>query len=436
MMQFIARGGAFVGSAALLLLLSAPVAAGDTGTIEEIVAILRNEGLIDEATQQKLLVKHASEQKKKTAAGALWGLDWSGDLRMRHEAFWFDGDATGTSEPDNRYRFRYRARLGFQKQLGDRIRVGMRLASGVGSNRGFNVSFGEQPDWRPDDIFIDRAWVELRLGDGPVDTRLVLGRVPNPFRWSVGLDRLMWDPDISPEGGYIQARKSFGERSELWATLGAFIAKENSGVGVASPKSDPKVFALQLGASRRLTDALELGGRVSGYEWRSLDRPFIDRAKLLGNLDSAFDGKARIGELSAYARFTAADAWPVLLHGSFERNFTADSALIGDVPIGAEDIAWGAGFEVGDATKNAKLGFTFFRVEANAIVASFADSDLLDGQTNREGFVAYASRKLGPHVELRLTFYDAEEIRSSSPFAASLRGADRRRLQSDLLVNF
>ncbi len=199
---------------------------------------------------------------------------------------------------------------------------------------------------------------------------------------------------------------------------------------------------LQLGASRWLTDALEIGGRVSGYEWRSLDRPFIERAKLFGNLDSAFDGKARIGELSAYARFTAAADWPVLLHGSFERNFTADSALIGGVPTDAEDIAWGAGFEVGDATKNAKLGFTFFRVEANAIVATFADSDLLDGQTNREGFVAYASRKLGPHVELRLTFYDAEEIRSSSPFAGSLppinslRGADRRPLQSDLLVNF
>ena len=433
MSQVMGRASAFVGSAVLLWMLSAPVAAEDTGTIEEIVAILRDEGLIDETTQQKLLVKHASEQKKKTS-GVLGGLEWNGDLRMRHEAFWYDGDATGTPEPDNRYRFRYRARIGFQKQLGDRIRVGMRLASGVGSNRGTNTSFGEQPDFRPDDIFIDRAWVELRLGDGPVDTRLVLGKVANPFRWRAGLDRLMWDPDTTPEGGYVQARKSFGERAELWATLGAFIVKENS--GAIGSKSDPKVFALQLGASRSVTDALEIGGRVSGYEWRSLDRPFINRAKLFGNLESGFDSKARIGELSAYARFTAADAWPVLLHGSLERNFTADSALIGGVSTDAEDIAWGAGFEIGDATKNAKLGFTLFRVEANAIIANFADSDLLDRQTNREGFVAYASRKLGPHVELRLTFYEAEEIRSSSPFVGSLPGGDRRRLQSDLLVNF
>ena len=433
MSQVMGRASAFVGSAVLLWMLSAPVAAEDTGTIEEIVAILRDEGLIDEATQQKLLVKHASEQKKKTS-GVLGGLEWNGDLRMRHEAFWYDGDATGTPEPDNRYRFRYRARIGFQKQLGDRIRVGMRLASGVGSNRGTNTSFGEQPDFRPDDIFIDRAWVELRLGDGPVNTRLVLGKVANPFLWRVGLDRLMWDPDVTPEGGYVQARRSFGERAELWATLGAFIVKENS--GAIGSKSDPKVFALQLGASRSITDALEIGGRVTGYEWRSLDRPFINRAKLFGNLESGFDSKARIGELSAYARFTAANAWPVLLHGSLGRNFTADSALIGGVPTDAEDIAWGAGFEIGDATKNAKLGFTLFRVEANAIVANLADSDLLDGQTNREGFVAYASRKLGPHVELRLTFYEAEEIRSSSPFVGSLPGGDRRRLQSDLLVNF
>ncbi len=441
MFQFSCRGVALVGSALLLVTPSAPVAAEDAGTIEEIVTILRNEGLIDEATQQKLLVKHASERRKnEKTSGVLEGFEWSADLRLRHEAFWFDGDASGTPEPDNRYRFRYRARIGFEKSLGDRIRLGLRLASGVGSNRGTNVSFGEQPDFRPDDIFIDQAWVELRLGDGPVDTRLVLGKFANPFRWRVGLDRLMWDPDITPEGGYVRARKAFGERAELWGTLGGFIAKENS--GVVGSKSDPKVFVLQLGASRRLTDALELGGRVSGYEWRSLDRPFIERAKTFGNLESAFDGKARIGELSAYARFTGVDAWPILLHGSLERNFTADSALIGGVPTDEEDIAWGAGFEVGDATKNAKLGFTFFRVEANAIVANYADSDLLDGQTNREGFVAYASRRLSPHVELRLTFYESEEIRSSSPFAGSLplpnplRAADRRRLQSDLLVNF
>ena len=328
-----------------------------TGTIEEIVAILRNEGLIDEATQQKLLVKHASEREKKHTNGVLEGLEWSGDLRVRHEAFWFDGDATGAREPDNRYRLRYRARIGFEKQLSDRVRVGLRLASGVGSNRGTNVSFGEQPDFGPEDIFIDRAWVELRLGDGPVDTRLRLGKVSNPFRWRVDLDRLMWDPDITPEGGTLQVQKSFGERGELWGTFGAFIAEENS--GVVGSKSDPKVFVLQLGATRRLTDALELGGRVSAYEWRSLDRTFIERAKTLGNLDSAFDGKARIGELSAYGRFMASEACPVLLHGSLERNFTADSAPIGGGLGDAEDIAWAAGFEVGDARKNAKFGFTF-----------------------------------------------------------------------------
>ena len=112
MFQFSCRGVALVGSALLLVTPSAPVAAEDAGTIEEIVTILRNEGLIDEATQQKLLVKHASERRKnEKTSGVLEGFEWSADLRLRHEAFWFDGDASGTPEPDNRYRFRYQARV-------------------------------------------------------------------------------------------------------------------------------------------------------------------------------------------------------------------------------------------------------------------------------------------------------------------------------------
>ncbi|MEE9279407.1 MAG: putative porin [Myxococcota bacterium] len=431
MLQILARGCA---AASVLFILGSggPAPAAETGTIEEIVSILRSEGLIDEATRQKLLAKHHNEQRRRAAvsAGPLSGLEWTGELRLRHEAFWFDGDATGTPEPDNRYRFRYRARLGFQKQVSERVRVGMRLASGTGSARSTNVSFGEQPDWRPDDIFIDRAWAELRLTEGRVRTRLVAGRVANPFQWSIGMDRLMWDPDIAPEGAYLEARTGLGENAKLWATLGAFIAEEKS------VNADPKLFGLQLGGSTRLSDTLEIGGRISGYEWRSLDQDFIRRALDSGNLPSAFDGRARIGELSAYARITANDTWPLLVYGTYERNFTADSALIDGLPTDEEDTAWGAGFELGDAAKIAKLGFAFYRVEANAIVASFADSDFLAGGTNREGFVAYASRKLGPRVELRLTFIDVEEIRSSSPFTESLGGADRRRLQSDVLVSF
>jgi hypothetical protein len=87
-----------------------------------------------------------------------------------------------------------------------------------------------------------------------------------------------------------------------------------------------------------------------------------------------------------------------------------------------------------------KLGFGFFHVEANALVAQFSESDLLDGFTNREGYAFYAIRKLNPATELRLTLFDSDEIRSdfgaNGPFVTSIRGSNRTRVLADVMFSF
>lgn len=420
---------------ALCLGMSLPATAAESGTIEEIVAILRSEGLIDAATQQRLLAKQREEQQRHAQVdkGPLRGVEWTADMRLRYEATQFA--ANGLPAPEDRYRFRYRARLGFEKQLGERLRAGLRLASNVSSGdtggaRGTNVSFGEQADFAPDDLYIDRAWVDFELYDDEVSVHLVAGRLANPFRWDAGPDKLTWDPDINPEGGYLRAQMAIGRDARAWAKLGAFVIDELAG------SSDPTLLALQVGSSVRLSRRIELGSRLSGYDWRSLDSSFVARALAAGNLASAFTGRARIGELGAWARFATRADWPLLVYLNVQRNFTAESAVLGGVPTDEENVAWTTGIEIGDARKIGRFGLAWFRAEANALVANFSDSDLLDGQTNRQGITAYAARRLTPHVELRLTFYDAHEIESTSPFAASLGGADRRRLQTDVLFSF
>jgi hypothetical protein len=113
---------------------------------------------------------------------------------------------------------------------------------------------------------------------------------------------------------------------------------------------------------------------------------------------------------------------------------------VGAVDVDDEDMAFGAGFEIGNASKLVRFGLGYFRVEANGVVAQFTDSDALEGFTNREGLVFFASRKLTASSELRLTLYDAEEIRDRGgpmgPFAMSLVNADRKKAQVDLLFAF
>src|SRR5262245_61153578 len=415
--------------------------AGDDA-VEDIVAVLRDKGLIDDATEQQILAKRRRQQAAETkpvgAAGFqfLEGFVWSGDLRLRNEQFWY-GDSFG-AEADDRNRNRYRARLGFTKPINESVRIGMRLASGTDFNS-TNVSFGDTEDFNRDTIAIDQAWAEVVLpgADSGLDARLVGGKVENPFVWKNSYDRILWDNDISPEGVYLRATASPAEGSSLWGTLGYFVVDENA------DSKDPKVMGLQLGGSTALSGA-EVGARVSAYEWRALDDAFVSRnvagagPTTGGNLVGAFDDdRARVGEASAYLRLPKA-AWPALFYAQYLQNFNAEN--VGG--FGKEDVAWGAGLEVGDPKRLVSLSAAWFHVEANSTPSRFTDRDLFDGFTNREGFMLSAYRELAARIGVRLTYFDGEEI--SDHLVAPALGnvaynaghADRQRLQSDLEIKF
>jgi hypothetical protein len=432
-------GSAALGAVLVLLvvtLLTPPAVAEESATVEEILGILLDRGLIDEADHTKLIRKHRQEQKgQKTGLARLTdGVEWSGDLRLRYEAFYYDDDSFG-GDRDNRYRFRYRARFGFKKKINDWLAVGLRLASGTDDQRSTNRTLGDDEDFDPDPIFIDRAFAIVKLPEvAGIESKVRAGKVANPFFWKHGKDLIVWDGDINPEGAVLVASRPLSENTHVFANLGAFIVDEND------TTSDPKVFAFQVGGEHRFSEGVEMGVRASGYEWRSLDTDFVTRAATWGNLASAFDGKARIGEASAFIGFEPHPSWPVKTYGTVVRNFTADSAILGGVPVGEEDSAWGAGIEVGNASRVAKFGFGYFHVEANSVIAQFTDSDLFDGFTNHRGWLVYASRKIAPGVEVKMTFLDSDSIKNSGaaggPFGASSTDADRKRLQTDLMVNF
>jgi hypothetical protein len=441
-----------VGWMAGALLALGPSTAGAeaaSAAVEEIVAVLRDRGLIDDATAQSILVKNrvqAAPAPSSSAGGdAGAGLEWSGDVRVRNEQFWFD-EAFG-SERDDRNRWRYRARLGVAKQIHPRVRAGFRVTSSLEHNS-TNISFGDSgngsalpEDFGRDAVGIDHAWIQFTaLERGGLGLRAIAGKFENPLLWKNGRsDLMLWDGDITPEGLALSGSWKLTETTRLHSTLGYFVIDENSG------SKDPKVVAAQLGGETQLGDALRVGGRASWYEWRSLDDAFIARSfdfavgDTAGNFAGAFDdGRARTGELAAFLRWGGVEAWPLLAYASFAHNFSAETTLVpGLGRVGKEDDAWGLGLEVGRAQGPLLLGAGYFHVEANATPARFTDSDLFDGDTNRRGFLLYAERDLARNVSLRFSLFDGREIEDDPPFsAADGTGADRTRLQSDISVKF
>jgi hypothetical protein len=435
--------GLWLGSAAL----------ADEGTaVDQIVSVLREKGLIDEATGNEILAKQAkaeaAESAKATppvAQGLLEGFVFSGDLRLRDEQFWYTRGLGGVTANDNN-RFRYRARIGFTKQVTPWALVGVRLASGVSDYRSTNTSAGEAADFSYDNVFFDRAYAQFTLPDPGIGlkTSLTGGKMQNPFLWKNGVDRIMWDDDIAPEGVSLTSAWSPDERSKIWGTFAYYVELQNSSA------VDARVFGYQAGGSYKVIDTVEVGARLSYYDWEHLQSDatgggFFARSAANGNLPNAFDPDLSIIESSGYVTWGGLEGWPVTFWGTWAQNLAADGAIVDGIFVGAEDQAYGFGVEAGDAKKLLRFGFGYNHVEANAVPAQYTDSDLFDGRTNRRGWMIYGFREVAPNTELRFTLFDGHPIKTTAsgtgdgPFnisASTDSQASRRRLQADLNMKF
>jgi hypothetical protein len=425
-------------------------AADDGGAVEEILTVLRQKGLIDEATEADILAKQERAEAKQASAAAaekpvssgpafLQGFVFSGDFRLRNEQFWY-GRAFGGANDDNN-RFRYRARIGFTKQLNSWALVGLRLNSSQDRDyRSTNVTFGNTSNWAPDEIYIDQAYLRLNLPDpGGVGlaTTFTAGKMANPFVWKNSLDKLLWDEDISPEGFALTTSIAPMEGSKLFLTGAYFIESQQSS------DADARVWGLQSGGSVK-AGVTEVGARASYYAWSHVtnDPNFISGSLSRGNLPTGLDEDMDLGEASVYLTFSGIEGWPALLWGTYVRNFTADSGIVDGVPVDDESDAYGFGVEIGDAAL-VRLGVAYNHVEANGVLGLYTDSDLFDGFTNREGFGIYAAHAFSPYSEFKLTLWEGEPIKTTASGAnngpynistSSDQGANRKRLQAD--VNF
>jgi hypothetical protein len=427
-----------LGAALIAVAPVAAVADGGDPAVEDVLQILKERGLVDEGQYTELVAKHESWEAKNTTL--LGRIAFSGDLRLRYENFWYDENDFG--EPSNRNRLRYRLRLLGTISINEYVDAAFRLASGENDPRSNNRTLGFDNDFGPDAIFIDQAYIVLKAPkDWLPHTTLTAtgGKTPNPYlvNWKSGKYDLLWDPDINPEGVSTYFGYKPNEDLSLYATAGYFIDKENGS------STDPHVLGIQGGMVWGAGTEVELGARLAWYSWRSLDRPFFERAASFGAiLDGLTEGaptKAaddyNTGDFAAYLRLGAIEGWPILIYGQVAKNFEAQrSKIFGSA--GKEDLGWGLGVEVGDKKKLVMLGVGYFHLEANFWPAQFTESDLLDGFTNRKGWAFYGVREVLPNTELSVQLFVSDPIDQAPAFATSASGADRVRLQTDLMVKF
>ncbi len=388
-------------------------------------------------------------------------LKFAGDLRLRYEAFHYTSG--NPLETDDRNRFRYRLRFGFEKKFNDDMMIGFGLASGetgaAGSNglntdpTSTNTTFDNNFNFKP--IFIEKAYGSYTPGllknRGPLkQVNVTAGKMNNPFE--KGASDMVWDRDVKPEGIYEKADLKLidSENFKLnsYVTAGQFVLDEDATVG-----GDANLFGYQLGINpvvytpffERPVDFLQAFSYYdfSGYARKSnfligttslaRGNPNVDRIST--ELDAGrFNIIESYSEIAFYPGGT-----PLRLHLDLAGN-PSDAA--GRLNTGdtlehkfSNDFAYGFGVKLGSIVKKHdwELGYQYKYIGPDSVVGAFNDSDFGDGHAGKRGSVIRLGYALTDTITLNGTMFFVENLNSDT---ASILDQQQRRFQLDLSWKF
>lgn len=335
---------------------------------------------------------------------ALGRIKFSGDLRLRYEPF-FGGGAETAPEPQDRHRFRYRLRFNTNAKVNDDFAVGFSLASGdPGDPISTNQTEGN---------FLTRKYIAVDKAFAVYNPHNFkhLTITGGKFAYTWLRTELIWDNDLSPEGatealawdwkgkvfshialigyetpilevgggpdtrmtgGQIQTGWSFGSRIKLTADAAYYDFGNPDAIAQNQTQGNGQVDMGQTTA----------GGGTFGFGGSGNTNNFgvINGKRVYASKFGLFDTIARLDIDTGHSK------WPVYALLDFVQNTRACGNIGTFVAAGVTpptcDSRQRQGFWTelkAGQTKNPGdflVGYTFARIERDAVLAAFDFSDL------------------------------------------------------------
>ncbi|RKG64853.1 hypothetical protein D7W79_38595 [Corallococcus exercitus] len=336
----------------------------------------------------------------------------------------FRGDASANGL---RYRLRLGAEFGAQSAP---LRGGIRISASQTPNPAVEFSpLGNA--FRPQDIGFDQAWVTVR----PFARRELLsfsfGKIPNPFwRGQVGTWRseMVWDNDISPSGVALHVRPFDGPDFKLENVASYFQLNEIEDLRFIGKTGITSLIADQLTVTTRWVTAA-----VAFYDYENLNaglsasrtpaNAFLLRPGLFMTNNHINYGPGAEGFVTDAFRMVNATAqlhFPISAPsvGNPEVFLLADYIHNFEVPMDRDGIRVTAGVHMGDEQGRLQplnLWMTYGSVDADAVLATFADSDLGAG-SDYSGLQAGINYQLLRHLRAQFQFnhYDGSPLQENT----------------------
>jgi hypothetical protein len=304
------------------------------------------------------------------------GVKLKADFRYRHNTI----DEAGLERRD---RNRIRARIGITGDVTDDVEVGFRLSSGgtnpVSGNQNLDTGFSRKS------IGFDLAYFKWKFTD---QLTVSGGKIPNPF-YRAGGNGLIWDSDLNPEGLAL----AIGGGA-LSASVAGLWVEERSGSSDSMMLGAQLTYAAALGSGAKL----KVGGSYFDYLKAQGSTPFFNGSGAGNLLDINGNYPTDFNELELFAELSTQLAdQPLVVFLDYVTNTEATNF----------DTGWAVGAKYGKASDPGtwEAGYTYHDLEANAVIATFSDSDFGGGGTDGRGHIFRAGYALNKKMKLALTYF-------------------------------
>lgn len=352
----------------------------------------------------------------------------------------------------DRQRFRERLRLAVDAKITDGLKAGVRLATGntpdpVSTNQTL-ANNGSQYQFN-----LDRAYLKYDAinNDGYKWLTLAGGRIANPFYTGgaefTGGSELVWDTDLSFEGFAATARHRLGssegihdksdDARSVFATVGAFPQGNSSRAESAFASTDQWLFAGQVGVDWGFQNQDALKSAVAYYDYQNIKAKPNQNTPPTCNTNSPKNTLSApswmpFGNTPAIICYDSANVFPqlyglasdfkivnasltydiarfaphhVTVSGDFAKNVGFNSKSVtqlAQTPVSDQTNAWQVRVDFGwpkiDHAGQWGVFTAYKRVERDAVLAAYTDSDFHLGGTNAKGWVIGANYGLMKNV--------------------------------------
>ncbi|MDD5644661.1 MAG: putative porin [bacterium] len=401
-------------------------AAVKAGEIDLLVDKLVEKGILTRGEAQQIITETQEEVRREVASMEAPGLpkwvqkmSFKGDLRLRYQ--WTKRETNPGVPQVERNRGRYRLRFGVETYVVDNVSVGFGVATGDGDPRSTNQTFTNS--FEKPSIRWDYAYAKYSPADW---ITFIGGKMQNPL-WRP--TDLVWDTDITPEGGAVQFKHGIYDNLDFYINAGLFVLDESAG-----DEADPLLYAIQ-----------------PGFKWKPMDKVTWNTAGVFYGTSgvkgkvlnySANTNKRRpnggAGGL-AYDYDTIGVSSEIVFDNLFDLNLPR-LAFVGEyynnIDVSDEDYAWIIGFKMGDA-KVGKKGqwqakYLYRWLCQDAVLDILPDSDAYGGATGVRGHEVALEYALLDNVIMGLDYYHMEPIHKNS---GGHRNAEDL-FQADILFKF